>query len=218
MTWYKGPIFLESLDTLENREPPNHKPLIFPVQDIYKIDGKRIVAGRIEAGVMGKGEEIKVLPSQQVTRVKSIEKYPGEVDRASAGESIGMTVEDSLFLDRGYVLCHPGQEPVLTDTFRASLFWMSKKEFNRGERIWVRCATQETSGRIETIRKRINSSTLEIIEEEANRLRDLEVGEVTIKTKTPIVVKTFQDVQELGRFVMVQDENICAGGIITAVD
>jgi translation elongation factor EF-1alpha len=41
---------------------------------------------------------------------------------------------------------------------------------------------------------------------------------VTIKTKTPIVVKTFQDVQELGRFVMVRDENICAGGIITAIE
>jgi sulfate adenylyltransferase subunit 1 (EFTu-like GTPase family) len=95
---------------------------------------------------------------------------------------------------------------------------MSKKEFNIGERILVRCATQETSGKIETISRKINSSTLEIIEEGANQLRDLEVGEVTIKTKTPIVVKTFQDVQELGRFVMVRDENICAGGIITAIE
>ena len=218
MTWYKGPIFLKSLDTLENREASNHKPLIFPIQDIYKIDSKRIAAGRVEAGVIRSGQEIKVLPSRQTTKLKSIEKYPREVDQASAGESIGVTVEDSLFLDRGYVLCQPGQEPVLTDTFRASIFWMSKKEFNRGERILVRCATQETSGKIETISRRINSSTLEIIEEEANQLRDLEVGEVTIKTKTPIAVKTFQDVQELGRFVMVRDENICAGGIITAID
>jgi sulfate adenylyltransferase subunit 1 (EFTu-like GTPase family) len=42
---------------------------------------------------------------------------------------------------------------------------MSKREFNRGERILLRCATQETSGKIQTIRRRINSSTLEIIEE-----------------------------------------------------
>jgi sulfate adenylyltransferase subunit 1 (EFTu-like GTPase family) len=150
--------------------------------------------------------------------VKSIEKYPKQVNEASAGESIGMTVEDSLFLDRGYVLCHPGQEPVLTDTFRASVFWMAKKEFNKGERITVRCATQETSGKIEAIRRRINSSTLEVIAEEADELGNLEVGEVIIKTKNPIVIKTFQDVQELGRFVMVRDEDICAGGIITAID
>ncbi|MEW6003117.1 MAG: GTP-binding protein [Nitrospirota bacterium] len=218
MMWYKGPTFLESLDTLENREAANGKPLIFPIQDIYKIDSKRIAAGRVEAGVIRSGQEIKVLPSRQVSRVKSVEKYPRQVEEATAGESIGITVEESLFLDRGYVVCDSRQEPVLTDTFSANIFWMSKKEFHRGERVLVRCATQETSGKIETIRKRINSSTLEIIEEEANQLRDLEVGEVTIKTKTPIVVKTFQDVQELGRFVMVRDENICAGGIITAIE
>jgi len=218
MVWYKGPTFLESLDSLENREATNDKPLIFPIQDIYKIDSKRIAVGRVEAGVLRSGQEIKVYPSRQLTKVKSIEKYPKQVNEASAGESIGITFEASLFLDRGYVVCDSGEDPVLTDTFRASVFWMAKKEFNKGERITVRCATQETSGKIEAIRRRINSSTLEIIAEEADELGNLEVGEVIIKTKNPIVIKTFQDVQELGRFVMVRDEDICAGGIITAID
>jgi len=218
MVWYKGPTFLESLDSLENREATNDKPLIFPIQDIYKIDSKRIAVGRVEAGVLRSGQEIKVYPSRQLTKVKSIEKYPKQVNEASAGESIGITVEASLFLDRGYVVCDSGEDPVLTDTFRASVFWMARKEFNKGERIMVRCSTQETSGKMEVIRRRINSSTLEVIAEEADELGNLEVGEVIIKTKNPIVIKTFQDVQELGRFVMVRDEDICAGGIITAID
>ena len=45
--------------------------------------------------------------------------------------------------------------------------------------------------------------------------KNLEVGEVAIKTKKPIAIKAFSDVEELGRFVFVKDENICAGGIIT---
>jgi len=44
------------------------------------------------------------------------------------------------------------------------------------------------------------------------------VAEVIIKTKRKVVIKDFNDVQELGRFVLVQDENICAGGIITAAN
>jgi len=218
MTWYSGPTFLESLDSLENKEAAVGKPLVFPIQDIYKADSKRIAAGRIEAGILRSGQQVKVLPSHQVTRVKSIEKFPDQVEEAMAGESIGITVEDSLFLDRGYVLCEPGREPILTDTFKASVFWMTKKAFNKSERIIFRCSTQETTGKIETIRRKINSSSLEIIEEEANELGNLEVGEVIIKTKNPIVIKTFQDVQELGRFVMVRDEDICAGGIITALE
>jgi sulfate adenylyltransferase large subunit len=218
MRWYEGPTFLESLDSLANREAAVAKPLFFPVQDIYKVDDKRIAAGRIEAGVLRTGQEVRVLPTRQMTRVRSVEKFPKQVDQASSGESIGITVENSLFLERGYVLCEPGKEPALTDTFRANIFWMAKKDFNKGERVIFRCSTQETSGKIETILKRINSSTLEILEEEADRLRDLEVGEVLIKTKVPIVITTFDDVQELGRFVMVKDDNICAGGIITALE
>jgi len=202
MPWYTGPTFLESLDSLSNRKSPHDKSLIFPVQDIYKVDNKRIAAGRVEAGVIRKGQEIKVLPTRQISRVKTIEKFPNEIENASAGESIGITIEDSLFLDRGFVLCNSGEEPFLTDTFQANLFWMAKKEFNKGDKIFIRCSTQETGGKMEAIKKRINSSTLE-------------VGEVIIKTKTPITIKSFYDVQELGRFVIVRDEDICAGGIIT---
>ncbi len=218
MKWYKGPTFLESIDSLENKEAAVDKPLIFPIQDIYKTDSKRIAAGRIEAGALRSGQQVKVLPSYQLTRVRTVEKFPAQVDQASAGDSIGITVEDSLFLDRGYVLCEPGKEPVLTDTFKASLFWMAKKVFSKTERLIFRCSTQETTGKIETILRRINSSSLEIIEEQASELGNLEVGEVIVKTKDPIVIKTFQDVQELGRFVMVRDEDICAGGIITALE
>ena len=79
-------------------------------------------------------------------------------------------------------------------------------------------ATQEIACKVESIDKRVNSSTLDIIESDADILKNLEVGLVTIKTKKAIVIKNFNEVQELGRFVLVQDENICAGGIITESD
>ncbi len=215
MDWYSGLTFLESLDTLKNRESSENKPLIFPVQDVYKIGAKRILVGRIEAGVLEKGREVKLLPGGKVTSVNSIEKYLERKDRALAGESIGITLEDSGSTNRGDVICSPGKEPILSDTFSANIFWMDMKDFKKGERLTLRCATQETTCKIEEIRKRINSSTLEIIEEDAEILKDLEVGEAVIRSKKSLAIKTFGDVQELGRFVLVKDENICAGGIIT---
>ncbi len=217
MSWYTGPTFLESLDTMQNKQPPEDKPMLFPIQDIYKIEDKRINVGRIEAGVIAEGDEIKVLPTGEVTKVASIEKFLEERDKAIASESIGMTTTDSVFLDRGNVVCVPGKEPVLTDTISASIFWMTKRDFESNMRLTIRCATQETSCKIEKINKRINSSTLEVIGENSDVLKNLEVAEVTIKTKKPVAIKDFNDVQELGRFVLVHDENICAGGIITHV-
>ncbi len=215
MKWYSGPTFLESLDTLKNKLSPRDKPLIFPIQDIYKIDDKRINAGRVESGVIQKGMRIKILPGGQITTVKSIEKFPATTDKAVAGECIGVTTTDSVFLDRGNVICLEGSEPVLTDRVSANMFWMTRQDFNREQKLTFRCATQESSCKIESINKRINSSTLEIIEENADVIKNLEVGQVIIKTKKPVCVKNFNDVEELGRFVLVQGDNICAGGIIT---
>jgi len=218
MNWYTGPTFLQSLDTLENRQPPEDKPLLFPIQDIYKIGDKRINAGRVESGTIAKGNEIKILPGGQVTNVNSIEKFLKDTDKAVASECIGITTADSVFLDRGNIVCLPGAEPTLTDSIPANIFWMTKRDFGKNQKLTMRCATQETSCKIESINKRIDSSTLEVIEENAKVIKNLEVAEVIIKTKKPVAIKDFNDVQELGRFVLVQNENICAGGIITIVD
>ncbi|MHC4655312.1 MAG: GTP-binding protein, partial [Planctomycetota bacterium] len=217
MGWYTGLTFLESLDILQNRQPPEDKPLLMPIQDVYKIGDKRINVGRVESGVIEKGIEVRILPTGQITNVNSIEKYLEDTDKAVASECIGITTTDSVFLDRGNVVCLPGAEPALTDRIPANIFWMTKKDFVKDQKLTIRCATQETVCKVESIDKRINSSTLEVIAENADVIKNLEVAKVIIKTKKPVAIKDFNDVQELGRFVLVQNENICAGGIITAV-
>jgi sulfate adenylyltransferase large subunit len=217
MDWYAGPTFLESLDALQNMLPTEDKPLLLPIQDVYKIQDKRISVGRVESGIIRKGAEVKVLPSRHVTRILSIETFLKDTDTAIAGECIGLTTADPVFLERGNVLCLPEKEPILTDKIAANMFWMSKKDFTKNQKLNIRCATQEVDCWIESVGKRINSSTLEIIEENADIGKNLEVGEVTIRTAKPVVVKNFNDVQELGRFVLIQNENICAGGVITAL-
>jgi len=215
MSWYKGPTFLESLDSLQNKQPAENKSLLFPIQDVYKIGDKRINVGRVEAGVIEKGMEIKILPAGQTTKVGSVEKYLEETDRAAAGECIGMTTSDSVFLERGNVVCLADDEPAITDRIAAKIFWMTKNDLVKSEKLMLRCATQEISCKVESIGKRINSSTLEVIEENAEVLKNLEVAEVIIRTKKPVVITDFNNIQELGRFVLVRQENICAGGIIT---
>ena len=215
MPWYSGLTFLGSLDTLENTLPPEDKPLLFPVQDVYKIDDNRINVGRVEADSIEVGQEIMIMPGGETTKVKTVEKFLEETTKAVASESIGMTTEDAAFLDRGDVVCAPGNEPHITDSIAANMFWMSKRDFNNDTKLTMRCATQEISCKVEKIIKRINSSTLEIVGEDSDTVKNLEVAEVIIKTKKPIAIKNFNDVEELGRFVLVHDENICAGGIIT---
>ncbi len=214
MSWYQDLTFLQALNSFKEKPCLEEKSLLFPIQDIYKINDKRIIVGKIEAGKIIQGQEILILPERKTTKIKTIEKFNESLESALAGENIGITTEDPLFIDRGNVICEIDKEPVLTDKFEANLFWMNKKDIKEGDKISLKIATQEVLAEIEEIKKRINSSSLEILEQDAKKLENLEIGEVIIKTKNPIAITKFNDIQELGRFVLMQDENICAGGII----
>jgi sulfate adenylyltransferase subunit 1 (EFTu-like GTPase family) len=215
MNWYKGPTILESLDTFSNQGIPVDKSLIFPVQDVYKVGDKRILVGRIENGRIKNEQRVYFLPSRKESNIKSVEMFLEDRQEAEAGESIGVTLNDPLFIERGEIICEKGQSPSVVDKFRANIFWMSQVPFDKNERISIRCATQEISCKIEKIEKRVDSSTLETIEEDAIKLLPTEVGTVIIKTKSPIVIENFNDIKELGCFVLLKDNDTVAGGIVT---
>lgn len=218
LSWYPGPTFLEGLGSLEGKLAAADRPLIFPVQDIYRIDSQRVIVGRVEAGKIREGQKVRFLPGEYQTVVKSIEKFQEKIASAVAQESIGVTLQDSLFAERGMVIAQPDRLPKVANEFRANLFWMVERALDKSEKITLRCATQNIVGEVRDIYRRINSSNLTIIKENADALENLEVGEVRIRTEKPIVIEKFNDVQELGRFVLMRGKNICAGGIITGWD
>jgi sulfate adenylyltransferase subunit 1 (EFTu-like GTPase family) len=213
MKWYQGPTILEALDTFKTKENANQKPLRFVVQDVYSFD-KRIIAGRVEAGIMRKGDRIKILPSGEETTIKSVEEYLKNVTEAESGKSIGITTGDKVFVDRGNVIVSVKDLPAVTNRIKANVFWMDKTSFKKGESLRFRCATQEVNCEIEKINRVINSSTLELIAEDATEIKNREVATIIIRTDKPVVVENFNRMEELGRFVLGR-EDTCAGGIIT---
>jgi sulfate adenylyltransferase large subunit len=216
MNWYQGPTVLEALDTFKIKESTNQKPLRFVVQDVYSFD-KRIIAGRVESGIIRKGDKIKVLPSGEETRVKSVEEYLRNVTEAKAGKSTGITTEDKLFIDRGNVIVSNGDLPVVTNKIKANVFWMDRIPYKKGESLIFRCATQEVNCEIEKINSVINSSTLELIAKDANEIKNREVANIVIITDKAVVVENFNKMEALGRFVLGREDTV-AGGIITELE
>ena len=188
-----------------------------PIQDVYKFDEKRILVGRVESGIVSEGQEVLFLPSRKKTKIKSVEFFGEDIKEASSGKSIGITLEDPLFIERGEILCSVDNVPNITNEIYANVFWMSPKNLDINEELLFRCATQEIPCKIQKINKRIDSSTLEIKERDASKIEDTEVGDVIIKTEEPVVIENFNDIEELGRFVLVTGYDVSAGGIISKV-
>jgi len=214
MDWYSGPTLIEGLSSFKEKEFLIEKQLIFPIQDVYDIEGKKIYVGKIESGKIEEGQKIKILPKEIIATIKSIEKFQENPSWAISGESIGITLENQIFAERGNIVCNPKDELVLTDSFKGSVFWMSEDSLFENDLINLKCSTQEVAVRIKEIKKRIDSSSLKIIEKDAKKIENLEVGEVVLKTEKPIVITKFNEIPELGRFVLIQNKSICAGGII----
>ncbi|MCC7572387.1 MAG: GTP-binding protein [Candidatus Methanofastidiosum sp.] len=213
LSWYSGPTVLEALDSFVPKERSVEKPLRFAVQDVYNFD-KRIIAGRVESGLLKKDQAVTVLPSGEKTKVKSIEEFLKNPEEAEPGKSIGLTTLDKLFVDRGNIIVDSNDSSYnVTSSFRASIFWMDKMPYKLGTPIMLRCATQEVMCRVESIIKLIDSSTLELLVSDLGVIKNREAADVVIKTDKEIVVDDFLDIPETGRFVLGKEVTV-AGGIV----
>jgi bifunctional enzyme CysN/CysC len=215
MNWYGGPTLLDSLDELEAAAPPVHLPLRFCVQDVYRFDERRIIAGRVETGRLRVGESVVFSPANKSAVVATIEGWNSSpVEEAIAGDSIGITFAEQIFVERGYVASHQAQTPIETNRFHADLFWMAQKPLAVGVSFGLQLGTQDMKCQVISIEEIMDSSTLDTTSEKRSEIARNEVGRVTIQTRAPLVLDNHDRVPSLGRFVLVRDGVICGGGIV----
>ena len=217
MPWYNGPTVLQALDDFQVSTKPHDLPLRFPIQDVYRFDRRRILAGRVESGTVRVGDKILFSPRNKVSTVKSIESWPGEPrEVAHAGESIGLTLTEQIFVERGQMGSQEDNAPIETDVFNAKLFWLGRQNLEVGRKVKLKLTTEEVECKIQSIEKLIDASTLAEIDTTArNYIARNDVAEVTIRTKTPIAFDNADRIVATGRFVLVDHHQVCGGGVIS---
>jgi bifunctional enzyme CysN/CysC len=215
MPWYNGPTITQMLDTFEPPKSLAELPLRFPIQDVYRFDERRIIAGRIEAGSLKVGDKLVFSPNNKTSVVASIEKWNApQTDIAVAGESVGITLTEQIFVDRGHVASHEQDSPIESNRFKARLFWMGKRNLNVGERTKIKLTTQELDAEIVSVEKIIDASTLDIAATGRDYIARNDVAEVTIQTRGALVMDNADRNALMGRFVIVDNRQVAGGGII----
>lgn len=218
MHWYPGPTLLESLEQLTKLPARSDLPLRFPVQDVYKFDERRIIAGRVEAGVLTVGDTLVFRPSDKSARVRSIEAFNAPLTATSveAGRSTGFTVGEQLFIERGEVACLKRSAPKVCSRFRANLFWMGDKPLVMGRGYGLRVAANEVEMELDAVLGIIDASTLGRVEQRS-RLEKNDVAEVIINCRKQLPLDCFSDIEATGRFVIVDGFDIRGGGIVMEI-
>lgn len=214
MDWYKGPTVIEAIDQLMPYDLADAGLLRLPVQDVYKFDDRRIIAGRIESGVLRVGDEILFSPSNQIAKVQSIEVWNAPHKReAEAGESVGITLDKQLFVERGDVISHLDNPPVLTTQFRSTLFWLGDDPLLLNKTYKIKLATRETLVTVQSIEYQIDTDALS--KSQSDRLEKNQCGEVILKSRDLIPLDEYKSLRRTGRFVLIDGYEIVAGGMIS---
>ncbi len=219
MNWYPGPTVLEQLDSFTPLQPPENKAFRMPVQAVYKFtakgDDRRIVAGTVESGQLSVGDEVIFYPSGKRSRVASIEAFNRDPlpDPVSAGWAAGFTLEEQIYVRRGEMAVKTGEPvPKTGGRLRVNLFWLGKNAFVKGKEYLLKIGTAKVRMRLVAVERVIDASTLEPVKREEVRRHD--VAECVLELERAVAFDLAADIQQTGRFVIVDEYEIRGGGIV----
>ncbi|MFO7840776.1 MAG: sulfate adenylyltransferase subunit CysN [Fidelibacterota bacterium] len=215
MPWYKGEAILELLENIHVMSDRNFVDMRYPVQYVLRPEhGFRGFSAKVASGIIRKNDEVMVLPSRKISRVKKIVTYDGDRDYAFPPQSVTVTLKDEIDISRGDMLVHKNNQPRVERHFEAMLVWMDEKPMDPNAHFIIKQTTNTTKARVDTIRYKIDVNTLHRSETDHFRLN--EIGRVVITTSKPLYFDAYAKNHETGSFILIDPitHNTSAVGMI----
>ncbi len=210
---------LGALSASEPTEEREALPFRMSVQGVYAFDERRIVAGRIESGRVSAGDRVLFSPSNRTARVVSIETWnaPAPLAHATAGRSVGLTLDQRLPVERGETVSHEARPPIETDVFRARLFWLGRTPLRPGRRCTLQLCTAAHPVEVQSIDRVIDPSGPDGPQEgEAQaEIGHGRIAEAVLRSGAMLALDEHTANPRTGRFVLVDGNGIAGGGLVS---
>src|SRR6478735_8567216 len=218
MPWYTGPPLLDHLETVHIASDRNLTDLRFPVQYVIRPNlDFRGFAGTVASGILRKGDEVTVLPSGKLSRVKSIVTYDGELEEAFAPQAVTVTLTDEVDVSRGDMLVRPDSPPHVSSQIEAMVVWMGEQPLVPGRTYTLKQTTRQVAGEVAAFRHGVDVNTLE--HRVVARLGLNEVGHVQLSLTQPLACDPYRTNPATGAFILIDrltNNTVGAGMILEA--
>src|SRR5262249_11738556 len=150
MDWYRGPTLLAYLESVEIAPTPRQRPFRLPIQLVNRPSPDfRGYSGRIAGGEVHPGMPVRIVPSGQISCVDRIVTFGGDLERATAGQSVTITLADEVDASRGNMIAALGAEPPTTDRLAARVVWMGKDALVPGRSYLIKVASATATAMVE---------------------------------------------------------------------
>lgn len=200
--WYDGPTILGHLETVPVGDRLAEAPLRFPVQYVNRPNlDFRGYCGTVASGTLAVGDKIVVAKSGKGSKLVRIVTSDGDLDRASAGQSVTVLLEDELDISRGDMLVAPDSRPNVADQFEANLVWFDEHALLPGRSYILRTETDQTPATVTALKYKVDVNTF--AKEAAKHLELNETGVANLSTQAPIAFDAYADNRVTGAFVLI---------------
>jgi bifunctional enzyme CysN/CysC len=216
MPWHAGPALLPHLETVSiDADDLGAQPFRMPVQWVNRPDQDfRGFAGRIASGAVRPGDHVRIAPSGRGARIERVVAADGDLQHASAGQSITLTLDRDIDCSRGDVIVAADAPCEIADQFQASIVWMSETALYPGRRYLLKHGAKTLAASVTDIRHRYNVDTLEHLAARQLELND--IGVCNLSLDQPIPFEPYTCNRELGAFILIDplsNETVGAGMI-----
>ena len=202
MPWYRGATMMHLLETIQVALDKDAERFRLPVQFVNRPDAAfRGYSGTIVGGTVRPGDPVAVLPSGKSSTVERIVTMDGDLDEAFAPMAVSLTLADALDVSRGDVIVAPRELPHTADRIDADLVWMSEDDLVPGKTYTVKQGTRRVTGRVQSVRFRVDVDTLG--HEPAATLRLNEIGRGELVLNEPVVFESYDANRSLGSLILI---------------
>jgi len=202
MPWYGGPTLVEHLETVAVDDDASERPFRLPVQWVNRPNlDFRGFSGTIASGTVRRGDAMVVAKSGRASTVKSIVTFDGELDVASAGEAVTLTLDDEIDISRGDLLSGAIDRPEVADQFAAHLIWMADDPLLPGRPYLLKIGSRQVGAQVTAIRHKIDVNTGG--ELPARSLSLNEVGVAHLSLSEAIAFDPYAVNRETGAFIII---------------
>ena len=218
MKWYTGETLLNYLEHVDVTEASTGNCFYLPVQRVcrptYEFRGFQ---GQVESGSVKVGQRIYTLPSNESADVKSILVGDREVDEASAGQAVTITLDREVDVSRGCVLTDNETLPV-AGNLTVTLLWMDDENLTIGKEYLIKLGTKKVSGIVKEILYTIDVNSGEHVDAHSIEKNELAVCKLSLNEK--IVVDEFTNNKTLGELILIDrvSHMTTACGVVRSVD
>ncbi len=201
--WYNGLTLIDHLESIKlGQTGDKTQNFCMPVQWVNRPNSDfRGFSGKITAGSIKIGEEVVILPSKKTSHVERIVTFDGDLNMASNGQSVTITLKDEIDCSRGQIISSSNSPPKVADQFNTTLIWMDEKKLIPGRAYYMKIGVQTVMATIAEPKYEINVNTLEHMAADSLKLNSIGVAILTTDVSIPFT--PYAENKTLGGFILI---------------